>query len=312
LRNNKRKNPEVRIANNWNDYKLIDTGGGEKLESWGGYTVVRPDPQIIWKTDNDLRKNADAYYIRSDKGGGRWEFRSGKAPVPFKVGYNAPCGELRFIIKPTDFKHMGLFPEQAVNWDFIQNSIVSRIKNTENQPNNNAETAPNILNLFAYTGGATLAAAATGAKVCHVDASKGITAWAKENAAASGLVGKPIRYIVDDCEKFIRREIRRGVRYDGIIMDPPSYGRGASGEVWKLEDNLWGFVKLAAEVLSDTPLFFILNSYTTGLAPEVMNNILTLTVKSTFGGSVSGETLGLPTQKSEIILPCGSSSIWTV
>jgi 23S rRNA (cytosine1962-C5)-methyltransferase len=304
MRNNKRKNPEVRIANTWNDYKLIDTGGGEKLESWGGYTVVRPDPQIIWRTDRDLRKNADAYYIRSERGGGRWEFRSGKRPVPFEIGYNAPCGELRFIIKPTDFKHMGLFPEQAVNWDFIQNSIVNRIKNTE--------TAPNILNLFAYTGGATLAAAAAGAKVCNVDASKGITTWASENIAASKLSDKPIRRIVDDCEKFIRREIKRGVRYDGIIMDPPSYGRGANNEIWKLEDNLYGFAELAAEVMSDTPLFFILNSYTTGLAPEVMNNILALTIKSTFGGNVSGETLGLPTQNSEIILPCGSSSIWTV
>jgi 23S rRNA (cytosine1962-C5)-methyltransferase len=310
----------VRIADKWNDYKLIDCGGGEKLESWGGFTVVRPDPQIIWKTDRDLRKNADAYYIRSERGGGRWEFRSGKAPAPFTIVYNAPCGELKFIIKPTDFKHMGLFPEQAVNWDFIQNSIVNRIKNTENTPNNNAETAltsenpaaPNILNLFAYTGGATLAAAAAGAKVCHVDASKGITAWASENIAASRLSDKPIRRIVDDCEKFLRREIKRGVRYDGIIMDPPSYGRGANGEVWKLEDNLYDFVKLAAEVLSDAPLFFILNSYTTGLAPEVMNNILTLIIKNKKGGEVSGETLGLPMQNSEIILPCGSSSIWTV
>jgi 23S rRNA (cytosine1962-C5)-methyltransferase len=301
----------VRIADNWNDYKLIDCGGGEKLESWGGFTVVRPDPQIIWKTDNDLREKADAYYIRSEKGGGRWEFSAGKAPAPFTIGYNAPCGELRFIIKPTDFKHMGLFPEQAVNWDFIQNSIVNRIKNTENQTNNDTEKAPNILNLFAYTGGATLAAAAAGAKVCNVDASKGITAWARENAAAAGLSDKPIRRIVDDCEKFVRREIKRGVRYDGIIMDPPSYGRGAGGEVWKLEDCLYDFAELAAEVLSDNPLFFILNSYTTGLSPEVMNNILMLTVKSKMDGSVSGETLGLPVQNSEIILPCGSSSIWT-
>jgi 23S rRNA (cytosine1962-C5)-methyltransferase len=261
----------MRIADKWEDYKLIDCGGGEKLESWGGYKVVRPDPQIIWHTGVDLRENADAFYIRSDKGGGRWEFKSGKAPAPMTVRYNAPCGELRFTVKPTDFKHMGLFPEQAVNWDFIQNSIKERVE-TE-------QTAPNILNLFAYTGGATVAAAAVGAKVCHVDASKGITSWARENANLSGLSEKPIRWIVDDCEKFIHREIKRGVKYDGIIMDPPSYGRGSNGEIWKLEDNLYSFVELASLLLSENPLFFILSSYTTGLSPEVMNNILTLTVK---------------------------------
>jgi 23S rRNA (cytosine1962-C5)-methyltransferase len=296
----------MRIAKNWEDYKLIDCGSGEKLEAWGGYTVVRPDPQIIWETTADLRKNADAYYIRSDKGGGRWEFRTGKAPSPFTVSYGAPQGKLRFIIKPTDFKHMGLFPEQAVNWDFIQQCIINRISISQTP-----ENAPNILNLFAYTGGATIAAAGAGARVCHIDASKGITAWARENAAASGLADKPIRWIVDDCEKFLRREIKRGNRYDGIIMDPPSYGRGTGGEIWKLEDNLFGFVKLASEVLSDNPMFFILSSYTTGLSPEVMNNILTLTIKQKFGGNVSGETLGLPSQNNGIILPCGSSSIWT-
>jgi 23S rRNA (cytosine1962-C5)-methyltransferase len=296
----------MRIADKWEDYKLIDCGGGEKLERFGDYTVIRPDPQIIWKTEKDFRKNysADAYYIRSEKGGGSWQFRSGKAPKPFTIGYGAPCGQLRFIIKPTDFKHMGIFPEQAVNWDFIQQTI------------KNADFVPNILNLFAYTGGATLAAAAAGAKVCDVDASKGITAWARENAAAAGLSDKPIRWIVDDCEKFIRREIKRGVRYDGIIMDPPSYGRGTGGEVWKLEDRLFDFVKLAAELLSDTPLFFILSSYTTGLSPEVMNNILAINLADR-NGKISGETLGLPIENNDnnelgkLCLPCGSSSIWT-
>jgi 23S rRNA (cytosine1962-C5)-methyltransferase len=294
----------MRIADKWEDYKLLGCGGGEKLESFGGYTVVRPDPQIIWKNDKPLLQNADAHYIRSDKGGGAWEFRSGKPPAPFTISYKAVCGELRFVIKPTDFKHMGLFPEQAVNWDFIQTKIKT------------ADFQPNILNLFAYTGGATLAAAAAGARVCDVDASKGITAWARENASVSGLSDKPIRWIVDDCEKFIRREIKRGVRYDGIIMDPPSYGRGTGGEVWKLEDNLFDFVGLAAQLLSDNPLFFILNSYTTGLSPEVMNNILTIALgdKRDKHGNVSGETLGLPIENNEygkLYLPCGSTSIWT-
>jgi 23S rRNA (cytosine1962-C5)-methyltransferase len=306
----------MRIADKWEDYKLIDCSDGEKLENWSGYKVVRPDPQIIWHTDANFRENADAYYIRSDKGGGRWEFKSGSAPAPMTVRYNAPCGELRFSVKPTDFKHMGLFPEQAVNWDFIQNSIKNRLeisqKNSQKTSPETPQETPNVLNLFAYTGGATVAAAAAGAKVCHIDASKGITAWARENANLSGLSEKPIRWIVDDCEKFIRREIKRGVKYDGIIMDPPSYGRGTNGEIWKLEDSLFEFVKSASLLLSDNPLFFILSSYTTGLSPEVMNNILTLLIKPYKGGNVSGETLGLPTQKSEIILPCGSSSIWTV
>jgi 23S rRNA (cytosine1962-C5)-methyltransferase len=295
----------MRIADKWEDYKLIDCGGGEKLERFGGFTVIRPDPQIIWNTEKDFRRKynsvADAKYIRSDKGGGAWEFREGKPPAPFTIGYNAPCGQLRFIIKPTNFKHMGVFPEQAVNWDFIQQSVKI------------AGFTPNILNLFAYTGGATLAAAGAGAKVCDVDASKGITAWARENAAASGLSDKPIRWIVDDCEKFINREIKRGVRYDGIIMDPPSYGRGTGGEVWKLEDSLFDFVKLAAKLLSDTPLFFILNSYTTGLSAEVMNNILTIALSEKHG-NVSGETLGIPIENNDfgrLCLPCGSSSIWT-
>jgi 23S rRNA (cytosine1962-C5)-methyltransferase len=295
----------MRIADKWEEYKLIDCGGGEKIELWGDYTVIRPDPQIIWNTEKYFRSKyntaADARYVRSDKGGGAWNFRSGKPPAPFTIGYNAPCGQLRFIIKPTNFKHMGVFPEQAVNWDFIQQSI------------KNAEFTPNILNLFAYTGGATLAAAAAGAKVCDVDASKGITAWARNNAAESGLSDKPIRWIIDDCEKFINREIKRGVHYDGIIMDPPSYGRGTGGEVWKLEDNLFDFVSLAAKLLSDKPLFFILNSYTTGLSAEVMNNILAIALAERHG-NVSGETLGIPIENNDfgrLCLPCGSSSIWT-
>ena len=250
------------IAENWKDYELLDCGDGEKLERWGRQILVRPDPQAIWEAPrrSSAWQNPDARYLRSNTGGGHWERR--KLPEQWTVQY----GELTFNVKPMNFKHTGLFPEQAVNWDFVMEKI------------RRAGRPIQVLNLFAYTGGATVACAAAGASVCHVDAAKGMVAWAKENARSSGLADAPIRWIVDDCAKFVEREIRRGRRYDAIIMDPPSYGRGPSGEVWKLEQNLYPFVKLCAGVLSDDPLFVILNSYTTGLAPSVLGYILNLLV----------------------------------
>lgn len=285
----------MRAAENWKDYRLIDTSNGERLEEWKGVTLVRPDPQIIWKTDrkNPLWRNADAVYHRSQRGGGEWEYKK-KLPESWKINY----GDLTFIIRPTGFKHTGLFPEQAVNWDYMSNLI------------RNAGRPINVLNLFAYTGGATLACANAGASVCHVDASKGIVQWARDNAAASGLADKPIRWIVDDCEKFVEREIRRGKTYDAIIMDPPSYGRGPGGEVWKLEDCVYDLVQLCSRVLSDKPLFFVLNSYTTGLSPSVMSYLLSETVGKKFGGSVSADEIGLPVVESKMTLPAGSTAIW--
>lgn len=285
----------MRAAENWKDYRLIDTSNGERLEEWKGVTLVRPDPQIIWKTDrkNPLWRNADAVYHRSQRGGGEWEYKK-KLPESWKINY----GDLTFIIRLTGFKHTGLFPEQAVNWDYMSNLI------------RNAGRPINVLNLFAYTGGATLACANAGASVCHVDASKGIVQWARDNAAASGLADKPIRWIVDDCEKFVEREIRRGKTYDAIIMDPPSYGRGPGGEVWKLEDCVYDLVQLCSRVLSDKPLFFVLNSYTTGLSPSVMSYLLSETVGKKFGGSVSADEIGLPVVESKMTLPAGSTAIW--
>lgn len=249
----------MRIAQNWKEYKIIDTTSQEKLEFWNGNILIRPDPQIIWKTPkkSPLWDKAMGHYHRSSSGGGSWSF-SKKPPESWEMSYK----ELKFLIKPTGFKHTGLFPEQAVNWDFMSDKI------------RNAGREINVLNLFAYTGGATLACAAAGANVCHVDASKGMVSWARENAALSGLTEKPIRWIVDDCEKFIAREIRRGRKYDAVIMDPPSYGRGPGGEVWKLEDCVFDLVKLCTGVLSNDPLFFLINSYTTGLSPSVMGYIL--------------------------------------
>lgn len=286
----------MRIANNWVDYQLIDTSDGERLESWKGHTLVRPDPQIIWKTErrNPTWRNADAVYHRSQRGGGEWEYRK-KLPESWQISY----GNLNFIIRPTGFKHTGLFPEQAVNWDYMADLI------------KNAGRPVNVLNLFAYTGGATLACANAGASVCHVDASKGMVQWARDNAAASNLSDKPIRWIVDDCEKFVEREIRRGKTYDAIIMDPPSYGRGPGGEVWKLEDCIYDLVKLCSNVLSDKPLFFVLNSYTTGLSPSVMSYILSDVLTKKFGGSVSADEIGLPVVESKMPLPAGSTAIWT-
>ena len=285
----------MRVADKWKDYKIIDTSTGEKLESWGGKILVRPDPQIIWKSKrrSDKWKKADAVYHRSSKGGGEWEYRA-KLPDSWNISY----GNLIFNIRPTGFKHTGLFPEQAVNWDFMSNKI------------RNAGREIKVLNLFAYTGGATLACAEAGALVSHVDASKGMVQWARENAAASSLSDKPIRWLVDDCEKFVRREIRRGNLYDAVVMDPPSYGRGPGGEVWKLEDSIYDLVKVCSEVLSDNPLFFLLNSYTTGLSPSVMAYILNDILVEKFGGKVTADEIGLPVEATGGILPCGSTAIW--
>ncbi len=287
----------MRIADKWQDYSLIDCSSSEKLEKWGDIVLIRPDPQIIWKTEykSKLWGNYHGHYHRSDKGGGAWDFAK-KIPSDWTISY----GDLKFIIKPTAFKHTGLFPEQAVNWDFISGLI------------KDAGRPINVLNLFAYTGGATLACAAAGASVCHVDASKGMVSWARENAAASNLSEKPIRWIVDDCEKFVNREIKRGRKYDAIIMDPPSYGRGPSGEVWKLEDNIYDFVKLCSSLLSDDPLFFLLNSYTTGLSPSVMAYILGETISPKHSGKIFADEIGLPVSSSNFVLPCGSSAFWTV
>lgn len=286
----------MRTTQNWKDYKIIDTSNGDKLESWGGKILVRPDPQIIWKSAHktDLWDKADAVYHRSNKGGGEWEYHR-KLPESWTINY----GELKFIIRPTGFKHTGLFPEQAVNWDWMSDKI------------RNAGRPIKVLNLFAYTGGATLACANAGASVSHVDASKGMVQWARENAQVSGLSDKPIRWLVDDCEKFVRREIRRGNFYDAVVMDPPSYGRGPGGEVWKLEDCIYDLVKTCSEVLSDKPLFFLLNSYTTGLSPSVMAYILNEVLAPKFGGKVNADEIGLPVETSGMALPCGSTAIWT-
>lgn len=283
------------LADAWKDYEVLDTSGGEKLERWGKYVLVRPDPQVIWNTpkDDPLWRKYDARYARSSTGGGKWANLC--LPEHWQVKYR----ELTFNVKPMNFKHTGVFPEQAANWDFIMETI------------RGAGRPINALNLFAYTGGATLACAAAGASVCHVDAAKGMVAWAKENAKSSGLEDRPIRWIVDDCAKFVEREIRRGRRYDAIIMDPPSYGRGPSGEIWKLEENLWPFVQLVSQVLSDKPLFVIINSYTTGLAPSVVGYIMDSIFTKRFGGHSECGELGLPVKDSGLVLPCGSTGRWT-
>ena len=283
------------LADAWKDYEVLDTSGGERLERWGKYVLVRPDPQVIWNTpkDDPLWRKYDARYARSSTGGGKWA--NLRLPEHWQVKYR----ELTFNVKPMNFKHTGVFPEQAANWDFIMETI------------RGAGRPINALNLFAYTGGATLACAAAGASVCHVDAAKGMVAWAKENAKSSGLEDRPIRWIVDDCAKFVEREIRRGRRYDAIIMDPPSYGRGPSGEIWKLEENLWPFVQLVSQVLSDKPLFVIINSYTTGLAPSVVGYIMDSIFTKRFGGHSECGELGLPVKDSGLVLPCGSTGRWT-
>ena len=282
------------IADNWKDYEVLDTSGGEKLERWGDYILVRPDPQVIWNTPHEHPgwKKKNAHYHRSQKGGGEWEFIS--LPDEWSIRY----GNLRFHLKPFSFKHTGLFPEQAVNWDWFSGLIAG------------AGRPVKVLNLFAYTGGATVSAAAAGAQVTHVDASKGMVAWAKENAASSGLSDAPIRWLVDDCVKFVEREIRRGNKYDGIIMDPPSYGRGPKGEIWKIEESIWPFVELCTRLLSDDPLFFLINSYTTGLQPAVLSYMLNLAVQKQFGGRVEAQEIGLPVSGNGLVLPCGASGRW--
>ena len=282
-------------SKDWKDYELIDCGRGEKLERWGDQLLVRPDPQAIWNTPRTNRgwKHNSGRYARSSTGGGQWQNKS--MPDRWTVSYR----DLTFNVKPMNFKHTGLFPEQAANWDFAREQIEK------------AGRPISVLNLFAYTGGATVACAKAGASVCHVDAAKGMVAWARENARLSGLGEAPIRWIVDDCGKFVEREIRRGKTYDAIIMDPPSYGRGPGGEVWKLEENLFPFVKLCARVLSDKPLFVILNSYTTGLAPSVLGYILQMLVGKRFGGRVTWDELGLPCTQSGMALPCGATGRWT-
>lgn len=286
----------MRVADNWKDYELIDCSCGERLERWGNITLIRPDPQVIWKTEkkNPLWRKADAVYHRSQSGGGNWEIKR-KFPDFWTIGYR----DLTFNIKTMGFKHTGLFPEQAVNWDYTAEVI------------KNAGREVKVLNLFAYTGGATVSALKAGASVCHVDASKGMTLWAKENAVSSGVADKNVRWIVDDCIKFVQREIRRGNKYDIIIMDPPSYGRGPGGEVWKLENEVYGFVELCSQVLSDDPLMVLINSYTTGLSPSVMEYILGAVIKKRFGGKVTGSEIGLRTTENGLILPCGASAIWS-
>ncbi|MGN0551621.1 MAG: class I SAM-dependent methyltransferase [Acutalibacteraceae bacterium] len=279
----------------WKDYELIDCSNGERLERWGDIILIRPDPQIIWNTkrENPLWKNAHARYIRSASGGGSWQVYK-KLPDVWQISYK----DISFRVKPMGFKHTGVFPEQAVNWDFVDEKIRKSGRPLK------------VLNLFAYTGGATLACLNAGASVCHVDASKGMVQWAKENAAASLLQDRPVRWLVDDCIKFVQREQRRGNKYDGIIMDPPSYGRGPGGEVWKLEEQLFTLVQMCSQVLSDNAEFFILNSYTTGLSPAVMEYLLGAVLVKRFGGKVSSDEIGLSVTQSGLTLPCGSTAIW--
>ena len=282
------------IADGWKDYELLDCGGGEKLERWGDQILVRPDPQAIWESDRKNRgwRTANARYSRSSTGGGHWD--KNKLPESWPIAYK----DLRFQVKPMNFKHTGIFPEQAANWDYAMAKIRA------------AGRPVSVLNLFGYTGAATVACASAGASVCHVDAAKGMVAWGKENAAASGVADRPIRWIVDDCGKFVEREIRRGRRYDAVIMDPPSYGRGPGGEVWKLETNLWPFVELVSGVLSDDPLFVIINSYTTGLSPSVLTYLSESIFTRRFGGRSASQELGLPVTASGLVLPCGATCRW--
>lgn len=285
------------IANRWQDYEVLDCSDGEKLERWGRYNLLRPDPQVIWNTPHNHAawKKLNAHYHRSSKGGGEWEFFD--LPEQWTIDYETSVGaKLTFNLKPFAFKHTGVFPEQATNWDWFSSIIKEE----------SAKRPIKVLNLFAYTGGATLAAASAGASVTHVDASKGMVTWAKENAVSSGLGDAPIRWLVDDCRKFVEREIRRGNKYDAIIMDPPSYGRGPKGEIWKIEESIFPFIELCTQVLSDDPLFFLVNSYTTGLQPAVLKYMISTALKD-FKGTVEAEEIGLPVSASGLVLPCGAS-----
>lgn len=282
------------IADQWKDYEVMDTCSGEKCERWGNYILVRPDPQVIWDTGHDhpAWKQKNGHYHRSSKGGGEWEFRN--LPKEWTIKYR----DLTFHLKPFSFKHTGLFPEQAVNWDWCAEKI------------KNAGRPVKVLNLFAYTGGATISAAKAGAAVTHVDASKGMVTWAKENAVSSGLADAPIRWLVDDCVKFVEREIRRGNTYDGIIMDPPSYGRGPKGEIWKIEESVYPFIQLTAKLLNKDSIFFLINSYTTGLQPAVLSYMINTVIVDQFGGHVEAEEIGLPVTSNGLVLPCGASGRW--
>ena len=282
-------------SDNWKDYMLIDASDGQKLEKWGDYYLVRPDPQAIWqcRTEKKLWTSADAVYHRSKSGGGAWQYRT-RLPKSWQIKYK----DLIFNVKPMGFKHTGIFPEQAANWDFISEKITSAKRDIK------------VLNLFAYTGGATIAAAHAGASVVHVDAAKGMVSWAKENAHSSGLLNAPIRYIVDDCVKFVQREIRRGNKYDAIIMDPPTYGRGPKGELWRFEDEFYSLAELCAELLSDNPLFVIVNSYTTGISHNVVANVLNFIIKSKYGGNITSDELCLIMSSNNLPLPCGYTTRW--
>ncbi len=285
----------MRTADCWKDYELLDCSGGERLERWGRVILVRPDPQVIWNTPktHPLWKKADAVYHRSSSGGGNWEIKN-KIPDFWRINYK----DLSFNVKTMGFKHTGIFPEQAVNWDYTADLIRKSGRRVK------------ALNLFAYTGGATVACLNAGAEVVHVDASKGMVQWAKENAVLSGLSDKPVRWLVDDCVKFVQREIRRGNKYDIIIMDPPSYGRGPGGEIWKLENEVYNFVELCSGVLSENPLAVLINSYTTGLSPSVMQYILGSVIKTKFGGTTESDEIGLPVTETGMVLPCGATAIW--
>ncbi len=285
----------MRFSQDWTDYELLDCSCGERLERWGKVTLIRPDPQVVWQTPktHPLWKKADAVYHRSNTGGGQWEVRN-RIPDRWEISYR----DLTFNVKTMGFKHTGVFPEQAVNWDYVSDLI-----NRQNRP-------VKVLNLFAYTGAATVSALKAGAEVVHVDASKGMVQWAKENALSSGVIDRPVRWIVDDCIKFVQREIRRGNRYDILIMDPPSYGRGPGGEVWKLENEVYHFVELCRDVLSDNPLAVLINSYTAGLSPAVMQYILGALIVPKCGGTVKSEEIGLPVTQTGLLLPCGATAIW--
>ena len=288
----------MKLANEWKDYKILDMADGQKLEKWGDVILSRPDPQIIWKNKSYPKKwnEINAEYHRSKTGGGAWNYKK-KMPNQWQVKYK----NLTFNIKPMGFKHTGLFPEQAVNWDWMINKIKQEKKNRKEIK---------VLNLFAYTGGATVACLSAGASVCHVDSSKGMTTWAKENVVSSGLKAQPVRFIVDDVVKFVNREIRRNNKYDAIIMDPPSYGRGAKGEVWQFENNIYDLVELCTKVLSDNPIFFLINSYTTGISSKVLENILNLTIPKKYNGYFEAGEIGLPMENSKLVLPCGIYGRW--